>query len=77
MIPERQRKQITLNGVKYRLVVPRREWVGEAGEARGEGPLYERVPMDPQFQFEPDLAYLVVASDAKRPKPSFMHPIQR
>lgn len=52
-----QPKTLTVNGKKYRLVLPFRVIDEAAGKA--EGPSYRLVPDAPGLWFFPDLSYLV------------------
>lgn len=58
-----QPKTLTVNGKKYRLVLPYRVVDEAAGKA--EGPSYRLVPDAPGLWFFPDLSYL--AGVTKRP----------
>lgn len=58
-----QPKTLTVNGKKYRLVLPYRVIDEAAGKA--EGPSYRLVPNAPGLWFFPDLSYL--AGVTKRP----------
>ena len=58
-----QPKTLTVNGKKYRLVIPYR--VIDEAAGKDEGPSYRLVPNAPGLLFFPDLSYL--AGITKRP----------
>lgn len=65
-----QPKTLTVNGKKYRLVLPYRVIDEAAGKA--EGPSYRLVPDAPGLWFFPDLSYLTGVTK----RPSAMNPVR-
>lgn len=65
-----QPKTLTVNGKKYRLVLPYRVIDEAAGKA--EGPSYRLVPDAPGLWFFPDLSYLTGVTK----RPSTMNPVR-
>ena len=69
----RQPKTLKVHDQRYRLVIPYKILPSLVGETRSIGPLYERIPKDPDFQFLPDAPYLLGVRD----KPEMMHRVKR
>lgn len=65
-----QPKKLTVNGKKYRLVLPYR--VIDEAAGKSEGPSYRLVPDAPGLWFFPDLSYLVGVTK----RPSAMHSVR-
>ena len=65
-----QPKTLTVNGKKYRLVLPFR--VIDEAVGKAEGPSYRLVPNAPGLWFFPDLSYLVGVTK----RPSTMNPVR-